>query len=208
MWESLKGRYRRHKSCRQTVRVNDKKFGEKINKWWIKTNKARRPRDVMLTLKKLNTVTPEYVTSTRKMAKIARDHHHNLLKEGIKDEKHPRTEITNEILEQIGEDQKLPARDKGDLARKVTYEEVEQALKESQNDKASGINGITYELWKVLHEKYKRQIKNNPLVKAFGVIQLLTLVYNDIESHGVAEKTEFTKGWMCPIYKKKTSATL
>jgi len=36
---------------------------------------------------------------------------------------------------------------------------------------------------------------------AFNIIQALTTVYNDIEKYGVEDNTNFTIGWMCPIYK-------
>lgn len=35
------------------------------------------------------------------------------------------------------------------------------------------------------------------------MIRTLTIVINDIQLHGVDPQTEFTLGWMCPIYKKK-----
>lgn len=193
----------KHKSNRQTVRVNDRKFGEKINKWWTQTNKARRPRDVIYSLKRPNTEPPVFETNTMKMAQIAKDHHHALLREGIDNEAHPRDKITEEILNQTGVNQKLPSKEKGDLARKVRYDEVEQVLRDSQNDKATGIDGVVCGLWKLIYETYKRQTKMNPTEQAFDVIKLLTMVYNDIESHGVIDRTDFVTGWMCQLYKKK-----
>ena len=38
---------------------------------------------------------------------------------------------------------------------------------------------------------------------SFDVVKSLTNLYNDIENEGMAEGTDFSKGWMCPIYKKK-----
>lgn len=62
----------------------------------------------MYSLRRSNTEPPVFETNTRKMAQIARDHHYSLLKEGINDENHPREEITEEILNQTGPNQKLP----------------------------------------------------------------------------------------------------
>ncbi|KAJ2935709.1 hypothetical protein H1R20_g1384, partial [Candolleomyces eurysporus] len=35
------------------------------------------------------------------------------------------------------------------------------------------------------------------------LVRLLQLAYNDIEHHGINPESNFTEGWMCPIYKKK-----
>ncbi|KAF4615476.1 hypothetical protein D9613_003370 [Agrocybe pediades] len=35
------------------------------------------------------------------------------------------------------------------------------------------------------------------------IIAILTTVFNDIEEHGVDKSTKFSRGWMCPLYKKK-----
>ena len=37
----------------------------------------------------------------------------------------------------------------------------------------------------------------------FNIIKTLTIVFNNIQLHGVDPSTKFSMGWMCPIYKKK-----
>lgn len=39
--------------------------------------------------------------------------------------------------------------------------------------------------------------------QSFDIIKTLTYVYRDIQKHSVDERTEFSMGWMCPIFKKK-----
>jgi len=40
-------------------------------------------------------------------------------------------------------------------------------------------------------------------VPSFDIIKALTLLFQDIQEHGVDERTSFTTGWMCPLFKKK-----
>ena len=37
---------------------------------------------------------------------------------------------------------------------------------------------------------------------AFNIVKTLTIIYNDIEKNGLDRNSKFTKGWICPIYKK------
>ena len=46
----------------------------------------------------------------------------------------------------------------------------------------------------------KLRHKNRP---SFDVIKALTYLFQDIQEHGVDDRTDFTTGWMCPIFKKK-----
>ena len=36
----------------------------------------------------------------------------------------------------------------------------------------------------------------------FNIVKCLTVLYNDVERHGIVHPSEFPKGWMCPLYKK------
>lgn len=68
-----------------------------------------------------------------------------------------------------------------------------------------GMNGLMFELWKDLVSIQDSATKkgNNDEKKIFNVVGALKAVYNDIEVFRVDVKTDFIKGWMCPIYKKK-----
>jgi len=69
------------------------------------------------------------------------------------------------------------------------------------------MNGIIYELWKLLNQIHKESLENNdPENKTeqekFNIIKLTTVVFNDIQKYGLSRLTNFSTGWMCPIYKK------
>jgi hypothetical protein len=42
-----------------------------------------------------------------------------------------------------------------------------------------------------------------PKKKTCDIIKVLTWVYNDIEEYGMVKGTEFSLGWMCPLFEKK-----
>ncbi len=68
----------------------------------------------------------------------------------------------------------------------ITEEQIEEALQRSQLLKSPGIDGITYELWKYLHQEYKKNSLNeNASEEAdsneFSIIKLMTSCFNDME---------------------------
>jgi hypothetical protein len=73
-------------------------------------------------------------------------------------------------------------------------------VKNLPNGKSPGINGIPHELWKKMATCYENDKKAGNT--SFNVVKVLTKVYNDIELHGVDPTTEFSVGWLCPLYKK------
>ncbi|RXW12268.1 hypothetical protein EST38_g13588 [Candolleomyces aberdarensis] len=98
--------------------------------------------------------------------------------------------------------------DSGDEEKLLTildYDEIYEALMSMPNGKASGLDGIPTKLWKNLAIEYQKTAKNGGKEEDLppNIIKLLLLVYNDIETHGVDPESNFAKGWMCPIYKKK-----
>ncbi len=69
-----------------------------------------------------------------------------------------------------------------------------------------GLDGCPYELWKALHQKHQA---NQQLGKpSFDIVKTLALVFQDIQQNETQENTDFTSGWMCPIYKKKDRAEI
>jgi hypothetical protein len=97
------------------------------------------------------------------------------------------------------------------LRQPYTEEEIEKALNNSEHDKSSGMDGITYELWKHLNHKHKKSRKednetpiNDPEVQTtrFSIVKLMTAVFNDIYQHGITADSIFSLGWKCPIYKQ------
>ncbi|KIJ50584.1 hypothetical protein M422DRAFT_245210 [Sphaerobolus stellatus SS14] len=90
--------------------------------------------------------------------------------------------------------------DNPDITSIIDPSEVLESIKTLPNGTAAGLDGIPYELWKMLMQKHKRDsAKDQP---AFDVVQLLTSLFNNIELMGISDDTHFNKGWMCPLYKK------
>src|SRR6266508_2794422 len=58
------------------------------------------------------------------------------------------------------------------------------------------MNDITYELWKHIHQEHKKNTEQ------FSIVKLMTKYFDDIQEYGMSETSNFSIGWMCPIYKK------
>jgi len=122
------------------------------------------------------------------MAEIARKYHEGLQDEGSTPKKQQK-EAINESLKILTT--KLPIQSKRRLAEKTTEQEISKVLTQLPNGKATGIDGLPYELWKCLINKPKSEEKDE---KCFNIARTLARVYNDIEEHGVAENTGFAEG--------------
>lgn len=93
-----------------------------------------------------------------------------------------------------------------DLSTLLTDEDIEQALRLSANYKAPGLNGIRYEIWKVINGRYQNAKAHQK--EAFNIIVTLRRVYNDIEKNGLMAHSRFSESWMCPLYKKNDRAEI
>ena len=192
---------KRHLKRREEVAVRNRIEGETISRYWTHINKEIKPRDVFYALRKphVNGAEDPYEKSSSKMAALARDYHENLQKEGaLNMEPLDREESFKEPLEAIKTGATPVQQDT--LKTKVTRNEVEEALKASKNDKAAGLDGVTYELWKSIHTSCEEAAKENR--PSFDILDLMTAAFNDIEANGIDKSTHFAEGWMCPIYKK------
>lgn len=43
---------------------------------------------------------------------------------------------------------------------------------------------------------------------SFNVIEVMTKVFNDIETYGPIKDSNFSESWMCPLYKKNNRADI
>jgi hypothetical protein len=138
------------------------------------------------------------------MAELAKNYHESLQTKGMNPDRELRDLCTHEALNSLKT--KTNQDQKEILRQPFSKAGIESALNKSYSNRSPGIDGLTYELWKHLNQKFlaakknkdrgsKEQVKFNP-------VKLMTIVFNDIHSHGIAKKTNFTVGWMCPIYKK------
>jgi len=137
------------------------------------------------------------------MVKLARDFHENLQRE---DAPQPlsieeRETILEEVLQSIPALQHLPEPAHSPLNWEVSEDHVQCALKLSKDGTAAGLDGCPNELWKALQCCFENANQENR--PAFNIVNALTILFCDIQKHGIDDHTNFAEGWMCPIYKKK-----
>jgi exonuclease III len=182
-------------------------------KEWFNIGKEKKPRDMIYRLQKRDdsrpsTRSPTYTTQTNEMADIARKHHDSLQDEGV-DPDEPASSREARIescLRAIPENQKLSIDESESLALLVSEDDVASSLKKSKLGVSSGIDGLPTELWRKLDRR--NTIKVAAGEQGFDVVKLLTLVFWSIQKYGMTEGSNFTKGWMCPIYKKNDKSEI
>ncbi|ETW82501.1 hypothetical protein HETIRDRAFT_316868, partial [Heterobasidion irregulare TC 32-1] len=107
-----------------------------------------------------------------------------------------------EILSEIPAEQKLKNPNQSTLHNLIIANDIIKAIHAAKAGSAAGIDGIPYKLRKSLLHRRILQEKAMLDAPCFHVKNTLTRVYQDIQTHGVDLRTNFTLGWMCPIYKK------
>lgn len=190
----------------QTVKVNNTIHGETVCKQWTSSFKEHTPRDdIIYTLRDPRKTVQPYVIESKKMAEVARNHHHNLIRDGISEDENEdeRSAKIDKVLDLVKEDQKLPEKEKQYLEKQLLYEDIIKAMRRSKNGKSTGINSIPYEFWKLINAIHTKNTKERPNEASFNIVPALLQVYNDIQTYGVMNDTNFAAGWMCPLYKKK-----
>ncbi|KAJ3857352.1 hypothetical protein EV368DRAFT_30518, partial [Lentinula lateritia] len=201
---------RRYKTVRTTARTKFTMQSETISRYWSILNKDRTKRDL---IQRLEIQTqhdepvnhspdmqgePTYETNSLRMADMMKEYHESLQKDLQPPNENVRGQATYEILNNI--ETKVPNQHKNELEKKLTLADVNEALKLSANYKAPGLDGICYEIWKLLQARFENAKTHQK--QALNIIHTLQRVYNDIENHGLAPGTEFSESWMCPLYKK------
>jgi len=203
---------KRFQKAKNSTKVHFSIEGKAITKYWSALNKPKTPREPIYSLRLPNSNPPKYTKSSRKMADIGRQHHHELLSEGMHTDTDEREEAIEQVLDEIDHGARLSEADQAKLRKQIDQETVQLALKESANGTSSGCDGIPYEFWKMLsgdpnynlgkrrnHELNDQDPGPDPDP---DIIKSLTKVYLDIETHGVHPDSAFAEGWMCPLYKK------
>lgn len=92
------------------------------------------------------------------------------------------------------------------LHKPLKEHHIYATLQASKSGSVAELDGILYEVWKCLDQQHKNEQKEDIL--SFDVIKTPTMIIKDIQIHGLDEQTNFTLGWMCPIYKKRISQRL
>ncbi|KAJ7276388.1 Endonuclease/exonuclease/phosphatase, partial [Mycena haematopus] len=200
---------KKHNTNRMSVLIRNRLEGEIIGRYMSAINKAKKPREVLRRLLKpgydpMADTTAKYETDSQRMAMIARNYHNSIQKVRrgtTPDIRDPTIEV---VLQRV--QRKTSPEQAETLKKQLTRDDVETALRLSANNKAPGLNGIPYEVWRVLNSRFiTRTQQGKP---AFDIIGLLHILYNDIETHGIVPGTGFAKSWMAPIYKKNDPAEI
>ena len=192
---------KRHVSKRLNIEVRNKLEGETISKYWSQINKEKSPRDTIPQLKDPNIIPERYERMSHKMAELAKSYHDNLQRQGDPTAGPHYGQTVSLALGQIRRTAGIL--DQISLGELLQQEEVLAALRASPNGKASGLDGIPTELWKLLASQEQETAEQGPSQEQkVDIVKILTAVFNDIQRYGVAPQTDFAEGWMCPIYKK------
>jgi Reverse transcriptase (RNA-dependent DNA polymerase) len=137
------------------------------------------------------------------MAQLARNYHSDLQQDNLQLTDNPEEyswRLTH-ALNEIPQTQKLQDPELSELNWKVKETHVKKAIHLSKNNSATSLDGCPYKLWKTLKTQHESATKHNR--KSFNITKVLTTLFQDIQTHGVDHRTEFSIGWMCPIFKKK-----
>jgi len=193
----------RAKSQQETLKAKLTHHREKPGGIWSKLGKIKRPRDPIYRLKVPNAKPIQFERQSKRMAKIACDYHKNLQNKGLNHNKsqEEHENMTRTFLSHIPIDQKIPEHDATSMNGPIDNKQVQEAIFMSKNGSATGMDSYPYELWKKLISEHKKRTKKN--IPSFNITRMLMEILQDIQMHGVDTRTNFTLGWMCPIYKKK-----
>ena len=191
---------KRYKSAHLRVQATWKLKGESINKYWTRANNPRTPRDLIRRLRdpEMNRIE----TRSDKMSTITAHYHENLQREGLLPEMNTlRQAAITEALNAIPPSQRLTNPELSPLNDILLRDKIEHALRNVKLGTVPGPDGIPYKVWKHL-DGLQKVVKANKK-PYFNVINCMTMIIQDIQTHGVAPGTNFTLGYLCPIYKKK-----
>ena len=176
--------------------------GEKLGGIWSAINKEKKPRDLIRRLKIPGSTPPQYERKSPRMADLAKKYHDDLQQKDIQPQSViDRTAEIENALDAIPAPQKLVNADRSPMNRPPSEAQVQTAIKIAKNNTATGMDGCPYELWKALSQYHTERPQTNQ--KSFDITRTLTRVFQDIQTHGTDETSDFALGWMCPIYKKK-----
>jgi ribonuclease HI len=163
--------------------------GERCTKWYFGLNKEKKDKEY---IRKLMDKEGKMKSRTEEMTKIASEHHKELQKE--QKETQERKRATEMIHKPVNV--KLSEKSKKIMSEPTKEEEINVALRKSENNKAPGKDGIPYEFYKMWLSK-KEEKEEIP-----DISSILEKIYNNIEEKGILNE-EFSEGAMCLLYKKK-----
>jgi ribonuclease HI/endonuclease/exonuclease/phosphatase family metal-dependent hydrolase len=181
--------------------------GKRITPYWMAVNKARKPKDYINRLQVKGIRPMVYETNSKKMAEIARNHYDKVQRpDDERNTNEARRELRiNVAISSIPEERKLREEDQAKLRGAITSKEVETAISAAPGCKATGLDGIPYEIYKFLIDK-NEHTKDNLLEPGLrgplNFSRTLAIVFKRIQEKGLHPNSQFNDGWLCPLYKK------
>lgn len=201
----------RRMRSRTSMEAKYLRVAETNTRYDYQLHREKQPRDIIPRLMIPGSSPPKYETSSRRMVQIATEHHDTLqdcVNESTTEAE--RNQAQEKALASLTP--KLSTREKGKMGRKVRVSEVKEAISKVAAGKASGLDGVPAEVWKHLAREYELaksvEEKGGESNEAANMAWILSKVFNDIADHGVMQNTDFSEGWLCPLYKKKDRADI
>jgi exonuclease III len=176
--------------------------GERLGGPWSAISKEHKPRDLIRQLKVPGSNPPQFERCSRRMANLARDYHEKLQHEGLGvPHNHPNyNHKLKTYLNEIPLNQRLSEEENQAFKWRVEPDQVRMALSLAKNGSATGMDGLPYELWKELNDMNESAHKQER--DGFDIADTLSIIFQDIQDHGIDKRSDFALGWMCPILKK------
>ncbi|KAL1948369.1 hypothetical protein VTO73DRAFT_12444 [Trametes versicolor] len=184
---------------RRDTAVKHWAHSETISKQWIRANTNRLTSEVMFEMKEQDGQEEQYTTRSSRMAQIACEFYDKLQDEEPLQRNETHGTYVQEALQHLSA--RLDNEQKASLAKRMSREDVSEAIRSAARNKSPGLDGLPAEVWKEYARWYDADTKRGTL--AVDMTAALCAVFNDIEKHGVDPTVSFTDGWICPIYKLK-----
>jgi ribonuclease HI/exonuclease III len=186
-----------------TGKVNWEKMGETVTPYWIAINAVKKPRDLFTRLRVPGSQPPRYVTASKDMATAMRDHLDGVQRppEDAQYTDAERVKKVETVLGLVPEGQRLTDEESAEVGELLSGADVRDALVSMPSGRATGLDGIPYEVWRLLLNLGQLGTEAGD-TEVKDIADLLACVYRDIQLHGVDANTEFHVGWVCPLFKK------
>ncbi|OSD02735.1 DNase I-like protein, partial [Trametes coccinea BRFM310] len=190
-------------------RAKHRKDGERPTKYWTRLHKEQKPRELIpaLVIPGAVNVAGErvYEENADRMAELARAHFDKVQVDSLPDpDGRNRSSDIMEVMENVTA--RLTEEQQVRVGSDITWDDCEEALIGAKNGTAPGLDGVQYEVWKTMHERFKED-RRHPERTKVDVVDILREAFLDMQKYGVSERTDFAQGWMSPIYKEKGERT-
>ncbi|KAF6760768.1 Endonuclease/exonuclease/phosphatase, partial [Ephemerocybe angulata] len=180
-----------HSSVNNRIELKYGTEREKVGKTWVRSSREAPTRDPIMALKKPEDANGALEYNSKKMAQMAAEYHESLQESDLfeftsSDEEDRAME---EVLQSISKHLRTEQTER--LGDQLSRDEIYTAVMGVPNDKAPGLDGVPVEVWKALTDSPK----SGNWKKENDLTALLTLVFDEMETHGISETYGFAMGW-------------